>query len=366
MHPTDVFIIGGGPAGLAVAIAACQRGLEVTVADGARPPIDKPCGEGLLPEACAALSKLGITIPAEDSHPFRGIKFVSGVLNVDASFPGGIGIGIRRTVLHRIMIERAESAGVSMLWRTPVTGLHPEGVRIGGDTIRARWVIGADGGSSFVRNWAGLEHGNERKRFAFRQHFRLPPWNDCMEVHWGSKCQIYVTPVGAEEICIAVASREPHMRLDRALAEFPEIALKVRGAACLSSERGAISSTCRLRKVYRGRIALVGDASGTVDCITGEGLGLAFRQADLLAACLVKNDLAAYQRGHAALTRRPAVMSRLLLALDWNASLRRSAMQAFNAEPRLFRRLVAMHVGALTSLDCATTALTLGWRMLVA
>ena len=81
MHPTDVFIIGGGPAGLAAAIAACQRGLEVTVADGARPPIDKPCGEGLLPEAYAALSKLGITIPTEDSHPFRGIKFVSGGLN---------------------------------------------------------------------------------------------------------------------------------------------------------------------------------------------------------------------------------------------------------------------------------------------
>jgi menaquinone-9 beta-reductase len=366
MRSTDIFIIGGGPAGLAAAIAASQRGFEVIVADGARPPIDKPCGEGLLPHACAALARLGITVPVEDSHPFRGIKFVGEGISVDASFPVGTGIGVRRPVLHRLMMQKAQSAGISMLWRTPVTGLHPEGVRLGNDVIRARWVIGADGGSSFVRNWAGLECSTGRKRFAFRQHFRVPPWNDYMEVHWGPKSQIYVTPVGAEEICIAVASCEPNLRLDRALAEFPEIALKMRGAACLSRERGAISSICKMRKVYRGHIALVGDASGSVDCITGEGLGLAFRQADLLAECLLRNDLMAYQRGHAALARRPALQSRLLLMLGQNSSLRRSLMRAFNAQPRLFSRMVAMHVGALRSVDCATSALTLGWRMLFA
>jgi menaquinone-9 beta-reductase len=42
---TDVFVIGGGPAGLAAAIAARAKGLRVTVADGGVPPIDKPCGE---------------------------------------------------------------------------------------------------------------------------------------------------------------------------------------------------------------------------------------------------------------------------------------------------------------------------------
>ncbi|MGC1374139.1 MAG: NAD(P)/FAD-dependent oxidoreductase, partial [Candidatus Sulfotelmatobacter sp.] len=223
MHRPDIFIVGGGPAGLATAIAARQRGFDVTVADGSRPPIDKPCGEGLMPDACAALSLLGIAIPAEESHLFRGIKFADdgrsdddrsdGGRSVEANFPDGSGIGVRRTVLHRLMIARAEAAGVSLLWQTPVTGLHPEGVRIAGDVIRARWVIGADGRGSRVRNWAGLGNDRQRKRFAFRQHYRVPPWNACMEVHWGRSCQIYVTPVGADEICIAVASREPQ-RLD--------------------------------------------------------------------------------------------------------------------------------------------------------
>ena len=57
-NSTDVFVIGGGPAGLAAAIAARQRGFDVLVADGAEPPIDKACGEGLLPDGLAALERL--------------------------------------------------------------------------------------------------------------------------------------------------------------------------------------------------------------------------------------------------------------------------------------------------------------------
>src|ERR1700676_1995806 len=104
---TDVFIIGGGPAGLAAAIAARQRRLNVVVADGARPPIDKPCGEGLMPDGRAALVQLGISVPEASSHPFRGISFVSGGLRVAGSFPNGAGIGVRRTLLHSLMIAQA-------------------------------------------------------------------------------------------------------------------------------------------------------------------------------------------------------------------------------------------------------------------
>ena len=61
---SDVFVIGGGPAGLAVALAARQRGMSVTVADSLAPPIDKPCGEGLMPDGIVALQRLGVSIPA--------------------------------------------------------------------------------------------------------------------------------------------------------------------------------------------------------------------------------------------------------------------------------------------------------------
>ena len=361
---TDVFVVGGGPAGLAAAIAARQHGLEVVVADGSQPPIDKPCGEGLMPDGRAALEQLGISVPAEESHPFRGIRFVSGRLSIDASFPDGSGIGVRRTVLHRVMIERAQAAGVSLLWQTPVTGLHPEGVLLGKEVVRSRWIVGADGGSSLVRRWAKLDHyRSARTRFAFRRHYRIAPWSDCMEIHWAAGCQIYVTPVAVNEICVALVSGDPHLRLDNALASFPEIALRLRGAAKSSPERGAISSTRKLREVYQGSVALVGDASGAVDAITGEGLCLAFRQAQVLAECFANGDLRNYRRQHAALARRPAMMARLMLALDWKTSFRQRVMRAFDSDPELFRRMVAMHIGVLSPFAFAANGLSLGWRL---
>jgi menaquinone-9 beta-reductase len=361
---TDVFVIGGGPAGLAFAIAARQRGLDVTVADGSSPPIEKACGEGLMPDGLDALAKLGINLPHDQSHSFRGIRFISGGLSVEGNFPHAQGLGIRRTVLHNAMVERAQAVGVSLLWQTPVTGLNQEGVLLGKHFVGSHWIVGADGNNSLACRWAGLERKSERKRIAFRRHYRIPPWSDWMELYWGTKCQIYVTPVASDEVCVAVASRDREMRLDRGLAMFPDLVSRLRGAAWSSIERGAISATSRLRSVHRGRVALVGDASGAVDCITGEGLGLAFRQAEVLAECLAAGDLQRYEQEHVRLGRRPALMSRLLLALDWKAPLRQRVMRAFHADPRLFGRMIAMHVGALSTLNCATNGLALGLRML--
>lgn len=360
---TDVFVIGGGPAGLAAAIAARQQGFEVTVADGSRPPIDKPCGEGLMPQGRDALSRLGIDIPAGNSQEFRGIKFVSGGLSAEASFPHRSGVGIRRTLLHSVMIERAQEAGVSLLWQTPVTGLHPQGVQLGEKMIGSRWIIGADGGNSLVRRWAGLDRGSAQTRYAFRRHYRISPWSDYMELYWGPKCQIYVTPTAPDEVCMALVSRDPHLRLDAALGHFPQILSRIGGAETSSSERGAASSTRKLHQVYRDNIALVGDASGSVDAVTGEGLCLAFRQAQVLAECLAQRDLQRYQRQHIALSRRPAIMARLLLALDWKVSLRQRVMRAFSSDRRLFARMVAMHVGTFSLADFAANGIYLGWQM---
>ena len=81
VNSTDVFVIGGGPAGLAAAIAARQQGLRVVVADGAKPPIDKACGEVLMPDAIAALATAGscraclptLSLPRRPFFQFRSI-----------------------------------------------------------------------------------------------------------------------------------------------------------------------------------------------------------------------------------------------------------------------------------------------------
>jgi len=347
LRPASVFVIGGGPAGLAAAIALRRKGLDVTVADGARPPIDKACGEGLMPDGVAALRSLGVVLESGDARPFRGIRFLGEGVSVEAAFPEGRGLGMRRTVLHSKMVETAAAAGVRLCWETPVSGICAEGVMAGGAIVPARWIIGGDGFASSVRRWAGLEAGTPADpRFGFRLHYRIAPWSDYMELHWGAGCQIYVTPVNPREVCLALVSRDSHLRLEETLEQFPQLAARLNGAGRATAERGAVTANCRLARVYRGNVALVGDASGSVDAITGEGLCLAFRQAIALADSIACGDLAAYQRVHRRLTRRPTLMSKLMLTLDGRTWLRSRVLRAMAAEPRIFQTMLSFHLCA--------------------
>jgi flavin-dependent dehydrogenase len=346
MRETDVLVVGGGPAGLAAALAARRSGLGVVLADRARPPIDKACGEGLMPDALAALYGVGAEPDAAAGIPFHGIRFVDGGLVAEATFAQGHGLGLRRTLLHRMLAERAQDAGVTALWGTSVDLRGSGRVELGGCAVSFRWLIGADGSQSRVRQWAGLPSvWSGVRRFGLRQHFRVRPWSDVVEVHWGAGAQAYVTPVAADEICIALLGGASAVRLADLPGLFPALARRLAGAAPIGPVRGALSMSTKLRRVTRGSVALIGDASGAVDAITGEGLALAFRQACILGPALAAGSLAPYETAHRRLRRMPLLMARLLLLMDKRDGLRRRALRALAAQPRAFEHLLALHVG---------------------
>lgn len=377
---TDVFVIGGGPAGLAAAIAARRRGFQVLLADCSVPPIDKACGEGIMPDGLAAARSLGIDLTASGAQPFRGIRFCgagedasASPATVEAEFPNGYGLGLRRTALHHLMVEHAVEAGVQLAWGVRITGIRPDGdgagVEADGRIVRARWIVGADGGLSTVRRWAGLDASERHsRRFGFRRHYRIaaPAFPsgapDFMEIHWGDACQLYITPVGKEEICVVSISSDSRMRLDDALLQFPGVARRLAGPATL--ERGGVSASRRLKAVCRGRVALVGDASGSVDAITGEGLCLLFQQAVALSDAIQADDLSLYQAEHRRIGRRPEFMADVMLLMDRRTRLRRRALRTMALHPRLFARMLAMHVGEFSPLDFLANGLAFGWHML--
>lgn len=350
MKPVDVLIVGGGPAGLATAIAASRKGLRAAVIDCHQPLIEKTCGEGLLPSAIAALGALGIRIDSRLGLPFTSFRFSDEKSSVGAPIPRGGGIGLRRRDLHRLLLERAEAEGVSLRWGARISAIETDGVWVQGAFQRCRWMIGADGQNSAVRKFAGLDPLRlARKRFGFRQHFAVPPWNDAVEVHWRDGMQLIVTPTGPEEICVVVLSRDPRMRTARAIEQFSDVAQRLRRAIGISRETGTATRLSRARAAVRGNVAVVGDASCTMDGISGHGLSLAFQEALALGDALAHENLAEYEVAYRRITRMPVRMTKLLLMLDASPLLRGGVLRMLAQNPKLFSMLIAMHVGGAAS-----------------
>jgi flavin-dependent dehydrogenase len=350
----DVFIAGAGPAGLACAIACALQGLAVQVADAMEPPIDKACGEGLLPDGIEALASLGIdavrSLSIHEAHPLHGVRFLSEHgMTAEAPFDRQ-GRGIRRTVLHQLLLDRAISLGVRLHWKNSIQGIEPTPsgvlIRTSRQSLHSRFLVGADGHSSRIAGWAGLDRSRvHSRRIGLRQHYSVTPWSSFVEVYWGAHGQAYVTPTSSHEICVAFVSGKKFESPAEALRLYPSLAARLKGATPSGSPRGSITLNRTLPRITAGNIALIGDASGSVDAITGEGLALAFRQAMALAPALETNTLAAYQQAHRRIQRLPTLMSRGLLFMDGSPLLRDCTLNTFHRFPWLFERLLQIHTG---------------------
>jgi menaquinone-9 beta-reductase len=352
LQSSEVYVVGGGPAGLAAAIALRLRGCSVRVADCALPPVEKACGEGLLPDSQAALRKLGVAVTAEHGFAFRGVRFLEGQTTVQGDFPNGTGFGVRRLVLQQLLIDRAEQLGVELEWGVKGIDLRPDGLYVHNERIDAHLIVAADGHKSLLRRRAGLEAArNFSCRYGFRRHYRVAPWSEYAELYWGSGFQIYVTPVAPDEVCVVSMASHAGFRLDHALAQVPEIYRHLEGHPYSSNEMGALTVSRKLRRVCKSGFALVGDSSGSVDAITGEGLCLSFKAALALADAYAAGDLAQYQHAHENFQMNPARMASLLRFLGRHPRLRRRVLAGLASRPDVFNRLLAIHVGVSSFLE---------------
>ncbi|MGW0876999.1 NAD(P)/FAD-dependent oxidoreductase [Streptomyces sp. NPDC002740] len=331
----DVLVAGGGPAGLAAAIHASLAGLEAVVVEPRTSPVDKACGEGVMPGGVAALRALGVEVTGRE---LRGIRYVDGTTRADASFRGSNGLGIRRTTLHSALHRRAVGLGVRML-----VGKVGE-VRQSTDTvtaagITARWLIAADGLHSPVRRGLGLDlPGRPHGRYGLRRHYRAAPWTDFVEVHWSEHGEAYVTPVDDDLVGVAILSRN-RCGYDGHLAAFPALTASLRGPA-VTEVRGAGPLRQRVRRRTAGRVLLVGDAAGYLDALTGEGIALALATAGAAVRCLTDGRPAAYERAWVRLTRRHRLLTGALLAASRRAGTARLIVPAASRMPPLFSAAV--------------------------
>ena len=398
----DVLVAGGGPVGLATAIRCALAGLTVEVAEPRAAPVDKACGEGVMPAAVRRLAALGVT---PDGYPLRGIRYLDGRHQADAPFRSGAGLGVRRTVLHAALAERAAALGIPVR-PARVTAVEQHSGHVAAAGLEARYLVAADGLHSAIRRALegaavtpaprsrsapgtgggaadgqgpgvrGSVHGAAAApRYGLRRHYRVAPWTDMVEVHWADQSEAYVTPVAADVVGIGLLFARPDRGAARTpgggaggglpadegpgadlggaipadgagagfaarLSAFPALLDRLGGAAPASAVRGAGPLRQDVRRRVHGRVLLVGDASGYLDALTGEGIGVGLAQAEALAACLAAGRPADYEPAWRRASR-PAW--RLTAGLLWSRSqplLAPRIVPAAQRLPWLFSALV--------------------------
>lgn len=331
----DLLVAGGGPAGLATAIHAAQAGLDVVLAEPRPTPIDKACGEGLMPRGARSLTELGVQVTG---LPLRGIRYLDGRHVAEARFLGAPGAGVRRTDLHAALARRAEQAGVAVL-PVRVDAVRQDSSRVYAAGLQARYLAAADGLHSPIRRALGLVRPQGvPRRHGLRRHFTVAPWSDCVEVHWSARAEAYVTPLAAELVGVAVLTGE-RGSFDEQLAAFPALVERLRGAA-REPVRGAGPMRQRVRSRVAGRVLLVGDAAGYVDALTGEGLSLALAGAAALVRCVREGRPDAYEHAWRTATRRHRALTQALLWTRHQASLAPHIVPVAARLPWIFSGLV--------------------------
>jgi flavin-dependent dehydrogenase len=311
----DVLVIGAGPAGAAAAITLASAGVDVALVDQADTPRDKTCGDALILDSLAALSRLGVL---DAVHPRA-----SAAECIQVFAPDGSDVVLKsevlclpRLTLDALLVERARRCGAR--WMAPlrlaqliqhgdvVTGARFDGP-VGSPSVSARVTLLATGAAVHPLELAGLCARRSASGFAVRQYVRntrlaervrTPVISYDQRIRpgygWIFPCPDAIFNVGAGVFLAqgsACGDHSVRRVFDRFVDSFPLAQQLLSDATALGPLKGAPLRTA-LKGTRFGRPGLlaIGEAAGSKYSFSGEGIGKAL-ETGVLAAQLVSQRL---------------------------------------------------------------------------
>ncbi len=318
---SKVVIIGGGPCGLVAAILLSKIIKEVVVLEKEKFPVDKVCGEGLMPRAVDFLKDENILDQnflndKNNYYYFEGINFAHQNICLEGKFPkNSRGMGIKRTVLSQLLFNKARDSGVVIKTSSKVvdikTGVRPfvtfmteQSVSNNSNVmsiIEADLVLLCDGHSSLLKQKLEIKRqllypqilkrkGEFPLRLGAREHYTIRPWSNKVEVLWGDGIEAYITPLSSDKIGITwlfnAKQMKPGSDSEIFLKYFPSLKEKLKNAISLNDFLVFGPMGLKSNRGSLGKICLLGDSFSFYDGITGEGLASAFNECQLLLKAL--------------------------------------------------------------------------------
>ena len=322
-----------------------------------------------MPAGLVSLAELGVDLSAVPVRELEGVRYFDGEQMAQGRFTSRTGLGVRRLALHDVMLGAAEDAGVSCHWRVAIESAYPSPngwiLESSSGRWQADWIVAADGLHSRLRRWSGLAGREARwKRFGVRRHFAMEPWSRFVEVYWGDGCEAYVTPVADDLVGVAILWSGRKAGFDELIGQFSLLQSRLAGAETASTDRGAGPFRQSAKGTIRGNLALVGDAAGYVDAVTGEGLAIAFQEGLALAEALAAGDLRQFETAHRRIVRAPELLTRITLLLSRFPAFRPRVIRILAQDETLFSKLLAVQNRELSLARDGTRAmLQVGGRL---
>ena len=286
----DVAIIGAGPAGSTLAAILAKHGRSVLLLERDTFPRDKVCGEFLSYDALPVVEHFGIKL---DAPPIRRCRVVGRHRTIEFDFPHAA-IGVSRRLLDATLFDHAVRCGAIV--RNETINELP----------KARLIVGAWGrwgrfdqqlARSFVR-----DHAN--RNFGFKRHYSGEQ-GDTIDLYSFRRGYLGVSPIesGETNICGLVHETRVKGHWDQFVEmirreEPPLDAMYARFTP--AQERFLTSEPVifRARSAVEGGVMMIGDASGVIDPLTGNGMAMAMQSAVLAAKFILRGDVEGYRQAH--------------------------------------------------------------------
>jgi flavin-dependent dehydrogenase len=352
---TDAVIIGGGPAGAALATRLARAGREVVLVEREAGPVHKVCGEFLSREACLYLESLGLDLTALGAVTIDTLRLCEGDHAATVHLPFAA-VSLSRRVLDESLLECAASAGATLRRDTKITGLSRDAMG---------WNARTDNGTCIAADAAFLAtgkhdlRGHKRPRglqkdlVAFKMHWRLAPQQTVELVRHvelvlfeGGYAGLQPVEAGLANLCLLIRRRrlralgQSWQRVLAALrAESPHLDARLNAAVPCWSRPLALSAIPYGHVRHRADgIWRLGDQAAVIPSFSGDGMSIALHSAEL-AACtyLEGNGSDAYQRRLARDVRAQVLLASLLS----HGLVRRTGQAALGAAARFWPNLMS-------------------------
>jgi flavin-dependent dehydrogenase len=392
----EVIVIGGGPAGSATAYRLARLGVDVALVDRAHFPRAKPCAEYLSPEAVRGLGAIGAL---DDVEGLGGARLAGMTVRAPDGTEFGArfgGLGVARVELDAVLLARARDAGVrvregfrvdALLYRGTGNGVRQgtgsEQARVAGISgtdaagtrrmLHARVVIGADGLRSIIARKLGLaRRSSAPTRYAIVGHFSgVKGVTEQVEMHVTARGYVGIADIGGGRTSVAMvvpsaiigdARNGSSAFLRNWLVSHPHLASRFASATHGSAVQATGPFASRARSAWAPGAALVGDAAGFFDPITGQGVASAIRGAALLAPFVAEAvragddersdlQLAAYAQAHRDAFRSQWLVDRIIACFVAHPSLMDHAAHALRVRDGLADLLLGVTSGSRPTAD---------------